>query len=126
MKEVCTPLARVTAVSVDTPRERVLKLARSKKLPDVPVFQKTRNNLIGYVRTVELVVNSKRKINSKTIEQLMRIPANEVFGEAIMQMQAQRQTLALVVGADERPVGLLSIDQLTDPLLEGRLRSLKR
>ena len=56
----------------------------------------------------------------------MKIPADEVFGEAVMQMQADRQTLALVVGANERPVGLLSIDQLTDPLLEGRLGALKR
>ena len=126
VREVCTPLARVTAINVNTPREKVLKLARSRKLPDVPVFENTRNNLIGYVRTIELIVNAKRKINAKTIEPLMKIPADEVFGEAVMQMQADRQTLALVVGANERPVGLLSIDQLTDPLLEGRLGALKR
>ena len=126
VREVCTPLARVTAIGVDAPRERVLKLARSRKLPDVPVFQNTRNNLIGYVRTVDLVVNPKRKFNSKTVEPLMEIPANEVFGEAIMQMQAERQTLALVVGVNEKPLGLLSIDQLTDPLLAGKLGSLKR
>ncbi|MDA8564155.1 CNNM domain-containing protein [Mariniblastus sp.] len=126
VKEVCTPLARVTAIKVDTPRQKALKLARSKKLPDIPVFEKTKNNLIGHIRTVELVLDAKRKITAKKVEPLMKIPADEVFGEAIMQMQASRQTLALVVGPDSKPIGLLSIDQLTDPLLKGRLGSLKR
>ena len=126
VREVCTPLARVTAVKLDTPRDKALKLARSKKLPDIPVFEKTKNNLIGYVRTIELVVDAKRKITARKLEPLMTIPGGELFGEAILQMQADRQTLALVMGVDSKPIGLLSIDQLTDPLLEGRLGSLKR
>lgn len=124
--EVCTPLARTTAIKVGTLREKALKLARSKKMPDIPVFEKSKSNLIGYVRTIELVVDSKRKITSRKLESLMTISGSELFGEAIMQMQANRQTLALVVGPGSKPVGLLSIDQLTDPLLEGRLSSLKR
>ncbi len=126
VKDVCTPLARATAIKVGTSRENALKLAKSKKMPDLPVFEKTKSNLIGYVRTIELVVDSKRKITARKLTPLMTIPGSELFGEAIMQMQSNRQTLALVVGSDSRPVGLLSIDQLTDPLLEGRLGSLKR
>jgi CBS domain containing-hemolysin-like protein len=126
VKDVCIPLPRVTAIKVDTPRDKALKLARSKKLPDLPVYEKTKNNLIGYVRTVELIVDAKKKITSRKIEPLMTISGSELFGEAIMQMQAERETLALVVGPEEKTIGLLSIDQLTDPLLEGRLGSLKR
>lgn len=126
VREVCTPLARITAVKVDTPRDRALKLARSRKLPDLPVFESTKNNLIGYVRTIDLLVDSKRKVKAKQLEKLMTIPGNELFGEAIMQMQAERQTLALVMGPANEPVGLLTIDQLTDPLMAGPLGSLKR
>ena len=126
VKDVCTPLLRMVAVKVDTPRDRALKLARSKKLPDIPVFEGTRSNLIGYVRTVDLLVDNSRKITAKKLEPLMTIPSRELFGEAILQMQANRQTLARVVGAGGQTVGLLSIDQLTDPLLAGPLGSLKR
>ena len=126
VKEFCTPIARVTAIKVDTSRKKALQLARAKKLPDIPVFENARTNLIGHIRTVELLIDAKRKITARKLEPLMKIPADEVFGEAIMQMQANRQTLALVVGPDGKPIGLLSIDQLTDPLLTGRLGSLKR
>ena len=57
---------------------------------------------------------------------LTKIQGTELVAEALMRMQAGRQTLALVVNRNGKPVGLLSIDQLTNPLLQGKLGSLRR
>ena len=43
-----------------------------------------------------------------------------------MQMQAERETIRRVVGSTGATVGVLFIDQLTDPLLNGPLGSLQR
>ena len=54
------------------------------------------------------------------------VNATDLFGEIILQMESTRQTLARVVSDEGKIVGLLSEDQLTDPLLRGPLGSLKR
>ena len=56
----------------------------------------------------------------------MEINATELFGEAVLRMQTARETMARVVNQEGKTVGVLSIDQLTNPLLDGPLESLRR
>lgn len=126
VKQVCTPMARVQSFDCRSKRGDLLRKATRKRLADIPLFQGTRSNLIGYVRTVDLLVddsNSKLPVTPRTF---FEIQGSELFGEALMKMQAKRETLARVVGSDGKTIGLLSIDQLTDPLLKGPLVSLRR
>jgi putative hemolysin len=123
--EICTPLGRVKSLSVDATREAVMKFARQKRIADIPVYRTSRSELVGYVRTVDLMVN-----DSSSLADLMRplsvVKMTELFGETILQMQSSRETLVSVANSHGKIVGLLSIDQLTDPLLNGPLGSLKR
>lgn len=123
--EFCTPASRFQSLKVSATREQALKFARAKKIADIALFDGTRNNLVGYVRTVELLV-----CENKPLKELMRefkeVNSTELFGETILEMQAQRDTIRKVVGPRGNVVGLLSMDQLTDPLLNGPLGSLKR
>ena len=77
------------------------------------------------VRTVELLLDHARETIDDSSE-LMTIRASELFGEALLQMQAKHETIARVIADSGQTVGLLSIDQLTDPLLKGALGSLRR
>jgi putative hemolysin len=126
VSDFCTPLARVRATSIDTPIPNVLKLAKKKQLADIPVFQQSRNRLVGYVRTVDLLLKQDSSVKLDGIRELMEINAAELFGEAVLRMQSARETMARVVNPEGRTVGVLSIDQLTNPLLDGPLESLRR
>lgn len=124
--EFCQPLNRCPAVSRNATAEAVKKLARQKKLADVPVFEGTKGNIVGYVRTLEFLVDATKQNANDAIRELRSIQSTELAGEVILQMQANHETLLLVVDARGKKQGLLSIDQLTDPLLNGPLVSLKR
>ena len=124
--EFCQPLKSCPAVSKKASATAVKKLARNKQLADVPVYQATKNNVVGYVRTLEFLVDATKQKASDAFRELRRIQSTELVGEAILQMQANRETLLLVVDANGKKIGLLSIDQLTNPLLNGPLISLKR
>ena len=50
----------------------------------------------------------------------------ELFGETLLRMRTNRETLVKVVKAGGASIGVLSIDQLTDPLLKGPLLALRR
>jgi CBS domain containing-hemolysin-like protein len=84
--------------------------------------------LIGYVRTIDLLIASdaQERSTDKPIRQLMEIKSTELFGEAVLQMQSARETLAKVIDEKGNAVGVLSLDQMTNRLLEGSLGSLHR
>ena len=124
--EFCQPLNRCPSVPIKASATAVKKLARNRQLADVPVYETTKNNVVGYVRTLEFLVDASKQKVSDAVRELRRIKSTELVGEAILQMQANRETLVLVVDTNGKKLGLLSIDQLTDPLLNGPLISLKR
>ena len=125
VRSVCTPVQRAPAIALGSNRKDVLRLARNQKLADIAIYKDNKTNIIGYVRTVELLLDHARETIDDSSE-LMTIRASELFGEALLQMQAKHETIARVIADSGQTVGLLSIDQLTDPLLKGSLGSLRR
>ena len=131
VRQVCTPIARANVLSENATLADARKLAVRKQLADLPIVQSRSNKVIGYVRTIDVLlrdVKDEAATNEPIgdILPLTKIQGTELVAEALMRMQAGRQTLALVVNRNGKPVGLLSIDQLTNPLLQGKLGSLRR
>ena len=131
VSEVCTPITRANVLPESATLADARKLAMKKQLPDLPIVRGRSNQVIGFVRTIDVLL---RDVNDKAaakepigdILPLTRIASTELVAVALMRMQAGRQTLALVVNRSGRPMGLLSIEQLTNPLLKGKLGSLRR
>lgn len=120
----CTPLVRVNALPLDTNPDEALRFARRNRISEVPLYDGTRSNLVAFLRTIDLLVRKDGQLPN--LRPLKTIRSNELYGEALLQMQTNRQTIALVVNKNHKATGLLTIDQLTDPLFTGPLGSLKR
>ena len=124
--EICTPVSRIQAIRLDATRKEALKFARKKRVADIPVFHQSHNNLVGYIRTVDLLVKQSTQPPSELVREFRDVKSTELFGETILQMQSSRETLTRVIGPTGKVMGLVSIDQLTEPLLNGPLGSLRR
>ncbi|MEM7785025.1 MAG: CNNM domain-containing protein [Planctomycetota bacterium] len=123
--QFCTPLAKLRSISVHQSRESALRFAKQKSIADIPVYQTNRNNVIGYVRTVDLLIDPK-KSPKDLVREFTNVSSTELFGEAILQLHSSRKSIVRVVGPKGRTIGLLRCDQLTDPLLQGPLGSFRR
>ena len=123
IREFCTPIAKADTLAATSDAAAVKKLASKRELPDVAIYRGAKSNLIGYVRVVEILLDEEGAFK---VLPLPTISEKEVFGEALLQMQTKHHTIMRVVGGYDQTVGLLSIDQLTDPLLKGTLTSLRR
>lgn len=124
--EFSTPRSEIKPISVSATRAEALKFARNKRYSDIVLFDGAKNNFVGYVRTIELLLSAPDKTPRELMREFVDVGRAELFGETIMQMQSQRETIRRVVGRSKETVGLLFIDQLTDPLLNGPLGSLQR
>ena len=121
--EFCTPISKAYTLPATADATALRKLASKRELPDVAIYRGAKPNVIGYVRVVEMLLGEDGELK---VLPLPAISEKEVFGEALLQMQTKHHTLLRVVGDYDKTVGLLSIDQLTDPLLKGTLNSLRR
>ena len=124
--ELCTPLSRLRSLPVRCTRDQVLRFARRHRLTEIPLFEKNRNNVVGFVRTVDLLVDTPPVEPAIHPRELSKIKETAMFGEVLLQMQTRRESVCLVVAENGETAGVLSIDQLRDTLLKGPLGSLRR
>ena len=92
----------------------------------IPLYETNRNRIVGYVRTIDLLLANQPNEIIAQASPMIEIRQDEVLGEALLTMQSKRETVARVTRDDGQTVGLLSIDQLTEPLLKGPLGSFQR
>ncbi len=121
--EFCTPIGKAYTLPATTTTTVLRKLAAKRELPDLAIYQGEKSNVVGYVRVVEMLLGEGDKLK---VLPIAAVSEKEVFGEVLLQMQTKHQTIVRVANANNKTVGILSIDQLTDPLLKGTLNSLRR
>jgi CBS domain containing-hemolysin-like protein len=126
VREFSKPLSEIQFVQVESSVDQALKIAQRFSLTEIPLVQHKSHQLQGYVKTADLLLE---KFRSKPIRRIRKIPAiksTEPYGEALIQMQSGDDTMMKVVSPQGQTLGLVTLNQLTNALLEGNLDSLKR
>jgi len=126
VREFCTPLSQIEIVPAKSRIIDVLNRAKRKKLSEIPVVQGKRNELVGYVRTIDLLLEKNPKKPIRRIRKIPEIKSSELYGEALIQMQSGPETMMKVVNPLGQTIGLVTLDQLTNPMLQGQLDALQR
>ena len=133
--DFCTPANQVVSLPESATSEEIRKLAARRELPDIVIYRSARQEPVGYVRAVELLIQQNQnaddgakgnKSPERVLHELPVAKASDLFGETLLRMQTNHETILKVVDKKNVMVGTLSIDQLTDPLLKGPLVSLRR
>ena len=119
VRQYATPLDGLARARSDMTTDEVLRLARRHRIAAVPVEDaQNPGSLIGYVQVIELGLESGKGIG--TLRPLMRIRDTQAHLAALIQMQTAKESLALVVDAEENVVGLLAAGRLREPLFARR------
>ena len=127
--EVCIPPTRLITVPDDAlssdvlriaGRNRITEIAVTKNIPGRPASER----ITGYVRISDLIVRKENSPIQQFVRPLIDLPADELFGEALIKMQTNRESMARV-SRNEQTIGLVTLKSLTDPLLVGPLATLR-
>lgn len=121
VRTVCTPLPRVPRVQVGKSLALAIRIAQRYRWAEIPVTHAAQNDLVGYVRLVDLLVAQAEGAKLDAYRPMMEVRGDEPFAEALLRMQTQRETMARVINAQGLTIGVVSLDQLIDPLLKGPL-----
>jgi CBS domain containing-hemolysin-like protein len=110
-----TPLAEVPRARAGSSKADVLRLAQRMNVAAVPIEESGR--LLGYVRVVDLKLD--RSDGLGPLRPLLVIPHTDAHIDALMRMHAAKESLAQVVDAQGRVLGMLLTARIGQPLFGG-------
>jgi len=115
-RSLAIPPSRIATVAAGKPAGAFVEAARKQPHGVALVRAPDSDQVIGYVRIADLLVLQDRQQPVKEWRQMMEIAPDESAGEALMQMQARRQMVARIEGADPQSTRYLLRQRLVKPL----------
>jgi putative hemolysin len=120
-RQLMLPRSAVAAISADLPFARVLEAVIASPYTRLPVYKGSLDNIVGLVRTKDVVLHYIEKGDEGTIESLVRpiarvredLPADRLLAS----LREQRCHQALVVDGRGRVTGIITLEDVLAHLL---------
>ena len=126
VREVMTPRPNVVAVSMDDSPRRALDLVIAEGYSKVPVYQESKDDIIGVVHDRELLIAlANGSLATTPLRTLMRpvahVPENKKIAELLREMQRDKFSMAIVVDEYGGTAGLVTMEDLLEEIV-GEIR----
>ena len=120
-RDLMVPGDRVTMLSVDTPWDEVVRLAALSPFSRLPVYRGSRDRVVGTLRVKDLVNRYVASLEPAPLERLMRpverIRHDVAADQVLAELRARRAHHAVVVDAEDRVIGLITIQDVLSAFL---------
>jgi CBS domain containing-hemolysin-like protein len=126
VREVMTPRPNMVAVSVEDSPRKALDLVIAEGYSKLPVYQESKDDIIGVVHDRELLIAlADGSLSSSPLRTLMRpiahVPENKKIAELLREMQRDKFSTAIVVDEYGGTAGLVTMEDLLEELV-GEIR----
>ena len=118
VRDVMVKLERVSSVPLNMPLPEVIHLSRETKFDRFPVVS-DQNRIIGIVNILDLIVDQRPDATAKSyVRRVLTVREDEPASTALRRLRAAPQGLACVQNEAEVDVGIVSIEDLLNPLVK--------
>ena len=126
VREVMTPRPKMVAVSVEDSPRRALDIVISEGYSKLPVYEESKDDVIGVVHDRELLISlANGTLSSVPLRSLMRpithVPENKKLAELLREMQRDKFSMAIVVDEYGGTAGLVTMEDLLEEIV-GEIR----
>jgi putative hemolysin len=121
-----TPRPNMVAVAIDDSPRRALDVVIAEGYSKLPVYQESKDDIIGVVHDRELLISlANGTLSSTPLRLLMRpvthVPENKKIAELLREMQRDKFSMAIVVDEYGGTDGLVTMEDLLEELV-GEIR----
>ena len=115
--QIATSLEKAVTATTQTPMEEVLRMCRERNLTRLPVWQDegNRRRIVGVVSLKTLLYRSDfdvKKTAADYVKPALYLSEEMRLEEALRRMQRSGQRLGIVLGRDQREVGIVSLQDI--------------
>ncbi|GAC1354901.1 MAG: hemolysin family protein [Vulcanimicrobiaceae bacterium] len=126
VREVMTPRRDVIAVSMDDSPRRALDLVIAEGYSKLPVYEESKDDIIGVVHDRELLIAlANGTLSTTPLRDLQRpiehVPENKKIAELLREMQRDKFSMAIVVDEYGGTAGLVTMEDLLEEIV-GEIR----
>jgi putative hemolysin len=126
VREVMTARPAMVAVSVEDSPRRVLDVVIAEGYSKLPVYQESKDDIVGVIHDRELLVAlAAGSIANTSVRSLMRpavhVPETKKIAELLREMQRDKFSLAIVVDEYGGTAGLVTMEDLLEEIV-GEIR----
>jgi CBS domain containing-hemolysin-like protein len=117
VRQIAIPMANVATLTTQTPMSEVLALARDKRVTRLPVWRVdgNRRRVAGIVNLRRLLYRADLDMNELAGDYLtpaVYMEEDVRLEEALKRMQRSGQRIAIVLGRDQREIGIVSLQDI--------------
>jgi magnesium and cobalt exporter, CNNM family len=126
VREVMKPRPQMVAVSIDDSPRRVLDVVIAEGYSKLPVYQESKDDVVGIVHDRELLVAlANGSLAHTSLRSLMRpavhVPETKKIAELLREMQRDKFSMAIVVDEYGGTAGLVTMEDLLEEIV-GEIR----
>ena len=115
--QIATSLEKAAMVTTQTPMDEALRLCRERNLTRLPVWQQegNRRRIVGVVSLKTLLYRSDldvKRTAADYVKPALYLSEAMRLEEALRRMQRSGQRLGIVLGRDQREVGIVSLQDI--------------
>ena len=109
-------------INIKESSDRIIEDIRKCKFTRIPVFEGTRDNIIGILNIKDLIlgdtVNIKKGIKlNELLRQVIVVPKETKISEVFKIMKSNRQGMVLIEDKDKKIVGLATMEDILERLV---------
>lgn len=121
VKEIMTPRPDMACINVKLKISDMLFLARRKSFSRFPVFEKSRDNIVGMVYIKDAMSYIKNKKFNTPIKKIIRkpyfVPQTKKIDSLFRQFQKRKEQMALVVDEHGVVAGLVTLEDVLEEIV---------
>jgi Mg2+/Co2+ transporter CorB len=117
LTDVMVPRRRAAIVSIDIPRDDLLRIARMAHFSRLPVYRDDPRRIIGIVNVYHVLTDDDEKPISEYVQEATFLSAAETVPAALLKMQQARQVMAIVIDAAGNCLGLFTMKDLVEEIV---------
>ncbi len=126
VREVMTPRPSMVAISVDDSARRALDVVIAEGYSKLPVFEESRDDIVGVVHDRELLVAlANGTLAQQSLRAFMRpavhVPETKKIAELLREMQRDKFSMAIVVDEYGGTAGIVTMEDLLEEIV-GEIR----
>lgn len=118
IKNIMIPLENATLVSYDAKADQINDMAKRVRFSRIPVYKGAKNNIIGVINLFDFLSDGTEISRvSDFLKDTAYLKAETPTKDALIRMQKEKQRMAIVVGRDNKAIGIVTIKDLVEEIV---------
>ena len=123
IKNIMIPKDKIVFININDSKEKVLDIIQKSKFTRIPVYEKSRDNIIGILNIKDIIIDyakneSEFNFNIKNmLREFISVNKNETLDKILKKLKLNTKHIVIVKGEDGKAEGIATMEDILESLV---------